>query len=201
MQFINVLVAALAIPVALLNMFGGIASGIWLAILGEWWAIGWGIGILFVGAFLASLLLMPSILLIAPAAALADRGHRRLSTLLGVAAGLYTMVVVGGWCLGVFWLFLSRSTDENLAPLLLWSYGSATAVWSFLANKERQGGGGNTSTITTMFASFGCLSWLLMIYFGRPTWEELALVMAAFLVVPLAISSLLLTQVQRTARY
>jgi hypothetical protein len=139
---------------------------------------------------------MPSILLIVPTVALAERGHRLLSTLFGIAAGLYMMVVVGGWCLAVFWLFISRATDENVLPLLLWSYGSAVGVWSFLAGKERN----EASTLTAMFASLGCLTWLVMIYFGWPTWEELALVMAAFLSVPLLFTAVLLPNSQHLAR-
>lgn len=35
--------SGLIIPIGLFNMFGGIVSGIWLAILDEWSLIGYGI--------------------------------------------------------------------------------------------------------------------------------------------------------------
>lgn len=38
-------------PIMLLNVFGGIVSGIWLAILGQWGSIGVGILIIAVGGF------------------------------------------------------------------------------------------------------------------------------------------------------
>lgn len=43
--------AAVAIPLGLLNMLGGIVAGIWLAILGRWGIIGYGIAALLVSTF------------------------------------------------------------------------------------------------------------------------------------------------------
>ena len=45
MQTLMSLIKILAFPLIVLNMLGGIISGIWLATLGEWAAVGYGIGI------------------------------------------------------------------------------------------------------------------------------------------------------------
>ena len=37
------LIAALSAPIMILNVLGGIVSGIWLAILGQWGTVGLGI--------------------------------------------------------------------------------------------------------------------------------------------------------------
>ena len=37
------LMTVMAVPLGILNIFGGVVSGIWLAILGEWGIIGYGI--------------------------------------------------------------------------------------------------------------------------------------------------------------
>ncbi len=45
------ILSLLIIPLGILNIFGGIASGIWLAILGEWGGIGAGLLASVGGAF------------------------------------------------------------------------------------------------------------------------------------------------------
>jgi hypothetical protein len=57
--------AVLSIPTILfmsLNFFGGIVSGIWLAVLGQWWAIGYGIAGLFFSSTLLGFAMMPGLL-------------------------------------------------------------------------------------------------------------------------------------------
>ena len=69
-------ISALFIPIIILNLFGGIVSGVWLAFLGEWPAI--IIGLLvgaFVGLWLIGLTLMSSIPLFAAAGKCRERGN------------------------------------------------------------------------------------------------------------------------------
>ena len=69
-----------ALPIMILNLLGGIVSGIWLAILGQWWAIGAGIASLFLSTLLLGIVLMPSALLALPGIYLQEKG---------VKAGIY----------------------------------------------------------------------------------------------------------------
>ena len=58
------LMSVLAVPLMIVNMLGGIVSGIWLAVLGEWGAIGYGIAALVVSGLVLSIVLMPALLLL-----------------------------------------------------------------------------------------------------------------------------------------
>jgi hypothetical protein len=66
------LLALVMIPLMLLNAFGGVAAGLWLALLGEWWALGVGL-IAICSPFLLSIILAPGLLLLAPAGILLDK--------------------------------------------------------------------------------------------------------------------------------
>jgi len=37
------IMALLSLPLMLLNLLGGLVSAVWLIVLGQWWAIGYGI--------------------------------------------------------------------------------------------------------------------------------------------------------------
>lgn len=57
----------LSLPFVILNLFGVIVAGIWLAILGDWRSIGYGIAIMIVSTFLLSIVLWFAIIFIGPA--------------------------------------------------------------------------------------------------------------------------------------
>ena len=63
MKPILMLFTALGIPLAILNMLGGVVSGIWLALLGEWGSIGYGVLAMVFSGFVLGIALMPSLLL------------------------------------------------------------------------------------------------------------------------------------------
>ena len=61
--------ASIGVLLLVLNALGGIVSGIWLGVIGEWWALGVGLVGLFVSPFLVTILLIPGLLFAAPGAA------------------------------------------------------------------------------------------------------------------------------------
>ena len=63
------LLSVLAVPLSILNIFGGIVSGIWLAILGEWGLIGYGILALLVSGMGLGIAMAPGLIFAGPAAA------------------------------------------------------------------------------------------------------------------------------------
>jgi len=71
-------ITVLTVPITLLNLLGGLGSGIWLAILGEWGEIFRGILFMVVAGFAISVALMPSLLFAAPAAMAMERGKNSL---------------------------------------------------------------------------------------------------------------------------
>lgn len=99
-------VTLLAVPIMLLNVFGWIVAGLWLAILGEWWALGYGLVLFVVSAFALSFLLMPGLAVAAPAAYLLSR--RSVLSLLGyplaLLSSLYTHALMTAYSVWVFHL-------------------------------------------------------------------------------------------------
>lgn len=140
------------LPLILLNFFGGVVSGIWLAVLGEWRAIGYGVGAFLLSHFALSIVLMPGLLFAAPAVALANNGKILLAMPFILLGQLYTYAVICIWCMGVFIFFMSDATNVTFWPLLIWSYGVALGPWMFLAQKDAQAGTGEGSIMTTFFA-------------------------------------------------
>lgn len=145
-------VATVAIPLSLLNMLGGIVSGIWLVILGRWSIIGYGLVALIASSFCLSLAIMPTLLFAAPAALLYEKGYKLACYFFGFLATLYTMSVLAVWCMAVLFFFTRQADVSTIIPILLWSYVVATAPIAWMAQKELQGGGGIHSTISSTFA-------------------------------------------------
>jgi len=159
-------ITALTVPIMLLNLLGGIVSGIWLAILGEWGEIFRGILFMVVAGFAISIALMPSLLFAAPAAMAMERGKKFIGALLGSLSVLYTVALITVWCIWVMWLFVSSATESSLIPLLVWSYGVALGPWMWLAQKDQQGGRNEFSTLTTFFAQAAYILGMIMFFFG-----------------------------------
>ena len=159
---------ALSVPIMLLNLLGGIVSGIWLAILGEWNEIFRGILFMVVSGFAISIALMPSLLFAAPAAMAIQKGKKLLGIFFGSLSVLYTFVLMTIWCVWIMWLFGSSANDRSLIPLLIWSYGVALAPWMWLAQKDQQGGGNEYSLFTIFFAQVSYIFTMVMFFFGAP---------------------------------
>jgi len=159
-------ITVLTVPIMLLNLLGGIVSGVWLAILGEWGEIVRGIIFFVVAGFAISIALMPSLLFAAPAAMAMERGKKLIGALLGSLSVLYTVVLITIWCIWVMWLFVSSANESSLIPLLVWSYGVALGPWMWLAQKDQQGGGNEFSTLTTFFAQAAYILGMIIFFFG-----------------------------------
>lgn len=130
--------AMLALPLALLNLLGGIIGGIWLMVLGEWSAIFLGVAVLAFGAFAAALLLAPGMVVAGLGAASFERGNAVIGWCLMILAAPWTYLVVLAWQTAIFDWYVDHSTSDNAIPLWLWSFGAATGVWSFMASKETE---------------------------------------------------------------
>lgn len=58
MQLFFALTSILLVPIGIVNVLSGPVVGIWLAILGEWWAIGYGLLAIAFGAWIISIALL-----------------------------------------------------------------------------------------------------------------------------------------------
>ncbi len=152
----NAIFAVFSIPIVILNLLGGISSGIWLAILGEWEIIGIGIAALFITSFAIPLVLAPSILLVMPGMYFYDKA-RFLYYIFILLANLYIVTVITVWCFGVLYYFIGRVTSDNYIPVLIWSYGMATGPITWMASKEQD------SPASIIMAVFTQIGYILMI--------------------------------------
>ena len=141
---------ALAIPLLLINVLGDIVAGVWLTILREWRILGYGIGLVFAGAILLSIAMLPGLLLDAPAAAFCKRRIKAGFYFFSFLSTCYTLGVLTVWCMVVLNFFMERASHDSFIPTLFWSYGAATAPIAWLAEKDREGGSG-LAVISTFF--------------------------------------------------
>lgn len=165
--------AILFLPILLLNLFSGLVGGIWLAILGDWNIILFGLALTFVGAFILSLFLLPSFLLIAPVAANQRISESKLMIPLALLSIGYTYCVMGSWALLIFWYFAESVGSNAAIPTVLWSYSTATVVWNYMALKDAQN---EYSTLSAFFNQVGCIALMFYTYnnFSDPNLYEMA---------------------------
>lgn len=187
MKTLQGIITALTVPLALLNMLGGIVAGIWLAILGEWGTIVRGILFFFVSTFTLSIVLIPSMLLSAPAAYCAEKGKPFGMLCFGALSNLYIIAVITVWCCGILYIFVKDATASSLIPKLIWSYGVATGPWAYMASKDQQGGDGFASMLATFLAELAYVVIMLMVIFSTITLLQALKVFAGFMLVGLVI--------------
>ncbi len=176
----------LSVPIMLLNLLGGIVSGIWLAFLGEWGEIGRGLFFMIFAGFFIGFALMPGLLFAAPAAMAMEKGRKILGMFFGSLSVLYTVIFITIWCLWVMWLFMSSATNESLIPMLIWSYGVALAPLMWLAQKDQEGGGNEFSIFTTFFAQVSYILAMILFLAGA-TLGAIGLVFGAIMLVGAAL--------------
>ena len=153
----------LTIPIGIVNLLGGIVSGIWLLFLGEWKALGIGIFSMLFATFFLGLVLAPSLLFSLPASRVMEKGKIILGIILGSPGAFYTVGIMISWCYAVFQVFLNMADDNSRVPMLIWSYGVATGPWGYMASKESGGASEfNPSMLHTFFISAGYLLMILM---------------------------------------
>lgn len=159
-------IKALSIPLMVLNMLGGIVSGIWLAILGEWGVLGMGILLIVTSTSLLGLALMPSLLFVAPATICAQKGKAWGLICFGAISNIYILALITVWCCGILFIFIKDASVSSLIPRLIWSYGVATGPWVYMATKDQeQGSGSFASTMATFLAELGYVVIILLVLF------------------------------------
>lgn len=167
----------LGIPLMVLSIFGGIVSGIWLAVLGEWWAILIGVPMSLFGHLGIGLAMMPvAIIFLAPANLLVEKDKLISAFLLMALSLTCILLIVSAWCLLVSYLFLSRADTETVWPLLIWSYGVALAPLMYLTAQEQKAKAGEaySSIITTGFAQLSYITSIAVSLFAPITFLDSA---------------------------
>lgn len=155
------LLGVLIVPLTILNVFGGIVSGIWLAVLGEWGLIGFGILMLIFSGMFLGLVLAPGVIFALPAAAMLEKGNKLGGYFFGLLSNVYTVGILTAWCIAVLIYYINRADSDSLVPILIWSYGVATGPIMWLAQKEQN----EYAMITTFFVELAYVMTILAILF------------------------------------
>lgn len=201
MEAFSKFAAALAVPLGLLNMLGGIVAGIWLAVLGKWGIIGYGVAALFVSGFGLGIAMMPGLLFAAPAAMLHEKGNKLGFYFFGFLGALYTVAVLTAWCIAVLYFFARQANADSIIPILLWSYGVATGPIGWLAQKEAQGGGGEGAMISTFFAQVAYVIVILAVFFFSVSLIDVIILFGAVMAIGLVFQFRIASQLERLSRY
>lgn len=165
----------IAIPLGIINMLGGIVSGIWLAFLGEWGLIGFGILMLIISGMGLGLAMMPNLIFALPAAAMLEKGNKFGGYFFAFLSSLYTICVLVAWCVLVLIYCTKQASQDSIIPVLIWSYGISTGPIAWLAQKDLQGGNEN-AMVTTFFIEVAYLLTILgILLFGMSLLDVLVM--------------------------
>jgi len=166
----------MAVPITILNLFGGVVSGVWLAVLGDWGSIGYGLLVMVSGSFVLAIAMIPSLVFSGPAIYFARKGVDILIFFFAFLGSLYIAALITVWSGGVLLFFAERATADSAIPLLIWSFGVAMTPWQLMAQKEMQAGQGPGSAVTVFFAQIAYLFAILMTIFGAFTFFEIMVI-------------------------
>lgn len=185
MKALMSVVNILAFPLIVLNLLGGISSGIWLAVLSEWTTIGVGLVILLVAPrFLSWSLQLPSPLFLWPMRHLVDRGKAFGLIVTASLTSVYSVLLMTIWCCGIFFLFITMAAGENFIPYLIWSYGIAIGPWGFLASKDP---GNFSPAISTFLAELAYITLMLFVFFATINVYDAVKIFVMFMVIAVAL--------------
>jgi len=169
-KVLSALIVALSMPLMILNIGGGIVSGVWLAVVRDWPAIFLGILCFLVSTVAISWVFIPSTLLAVPAACFFKHGKTVGFVCFSSLASLYSYAVITVWCCGILFVFLKDATELALVPRLVWSYGVATEPFAYMALKETWAGAeGTASQLATFFAQLAYFIIMLLVIFSTIT--------------------------------
>ncbi len=143
----NALMMLVALPLIILNLLGGLAGGIGLAVQGQWSLLLVGIAWCFVGAFVLSFALLPGMIFAPLAMWASNRDNMLVAVVACIPSLLWTYIVVTVSVIAVFYNVIDRPGSGLFH--LLWAYSITTAPWSYMANKEKQSG--NDASMTLLF--------------------------------------------------
>lgn len=143
------IIALLNLILAVLGWLAAPVSIVWLAVLGEWWAIGCGVLSIF-SPLLLWLVMTPGMLLAIPAFKLQEtRPH--LAVVLALPHQAYMSAVVTVWCMGVFTFLVSRAGPTATVPMALLAFAVGTWPFEYMTSHDLRSGGGEASLLNTMF--------------------------------------------------
>jgi hypothetical protein len=125
MRIVLALMGALTLPLSLFNLLGALAA-LWLAILGRWSLLGWGLAGLIVATPCFRYVLISLLT------------YRVLHFGELVVATVFSVAMIGCWYMAVLIFFVLRAEPSPLLAVLLLSYATATDPIAFVLFRTRQ---------------------------------------------------------------
>ncbi len=148
----------------ILNFAGGIVGGIWLATIGQWHLLGYGLVGIISSSFLLGLALLPGMAFLVPASMAVERNRFVTAGCFAALGNIWTYGVLTAWCVGSFLLIVPAHKSGSLWPYLLWSYSVATGPWTYMASREAQADSNSFSSTTAFAACVGAITMMVTTY-------------------------------------
>ena len=149
------IIEILNVPIDLMNLGSGIIGGIWLAVIGEWVLIGFGLLLIISSHWLLGLIMMPGLAIVTIGAAFFER--KNLLVILGIffmylSQFYINLLIIGTFVISFIFCSSFYSGDDFIGyiPYLLWSWGMALGPWQLFTQQDPDN---EYSLITTYSAS------------------------------------------------
>lgn len=123
------LTTLIMILLGILDLVGVAVSSIWLALIGQWWALGAGLVGICVHFLLFSILWQFIFWLSQRTRVLYFQGKFVLAAIMAGVTLLCISTLFAAWGIASLYFFVSRATENSLIPLLIWSYCIAVMSW------------------------------------------------------------------------
>lgn len=178
-------------------------GSIWLAILGEWWALISAVLSMIFGIFACGILLMPGLIFSVPGLSLQSKEHwlpKISSYPLLILGFLWTYFVMLAWALGNLFYMYEKASMENLIPMMLVAYGVATAPWSSMAQKEGSSDPDSYAPMTAFFLQVASATVLISLLIFHSTFDTALIGFIAVMISCLSIQAAIVIR-ERYLRY
>lgn len=122
--------------VAVANGLAGIVSGIWLAVMWEWWAIGLGFALGLTMPTGWTIVSLPSLGLAVLLVEAVEKRKMATVAVLGFVVSFYESCIILAWTASVCLLFAARAAPGTLIPLLIWGFATVMSPLAYMASHE-----------------------------------------------------------------
>jgi len=183
-------IAGVMIAFTLFIIGAPILAAAWLAVLGQWKAIGMGVVFFVTGLTVFAVALLPVAVLGGAGVRAAEAGRTFLAGVATMCMTVYLCALMVTWCALMLLYFRDMANRSTLSPILLWSCMPAVGPWMFIARHGQQEPGENLSDkLAVLCLSSGYIASLAAsLFWGASIWTciwILAAAMFAFLVITL----------------
>ncbi len=182
------MIRAIGLCLAVLNVFGGIVSGIWLVVKGEWRLVLLGFMFSFAMRWVWTLASLPAMGL---AAILFGTSHSRTRWVVlsgGFVVAAWNALLIGVWTLLVFAFFIGHAERETVIPLLLWGYSTTMAPLSYMASYEPPDSPGTSFGLLLAVFSYALL---MTLGFAGVQWRTMIISLGILCIIEAGVLALL----------